>query len=54
MILPNKPTTQNRISLKEVAIICERFSVSDRADVAMAIVTAFGIITDSSKTYIID
>ena len=55
-ILPTKLTTQNRSCLKEVAITCERFGISDRAGTAVATVTrkAFNIVTDTDKTQVID
>ena len=55
-ILPTKLTTQNRSCLKEVAKTCERFGISDRAGAAVATATikAFGIVTDTDKTHVID
>ena len=45
---------QNRVALKELAIVCERYKVSDRADAAIASATskAFGIVTEENKRYV--
>ena len=42
---------QNRVTLKELAIVCERCEVSDRASAAIASATlkAFGIVTEENK-----
>ena len=52
----NQQIEQNRSSLREVAVTCERFGISDRAEaaIATAILKAFGIVTDTNKTNVID
>ena len=47
---------QNRVTLKELAMVCERHEVSDRAGAAIASATlkAFGIVTEEDKKYIVD
>ena len=47
---------QNRVALKELAIVCERYKVSDRADAAIASATSkgFGIVTEEGKRYVVD
>ena len=52
----NVVSQQNRVSLKEVAMTCERYDVSDRAGAAIASATlkAFGIISEADKTNVVD
>ena len=52
----NPQIEQNRSSLREVAVTCVRFGISDRAGaaIATAILKAFGIVTDTNKTNVID
>ena len=52
----NQQIEQKRSSLREVAVTCERFGVSDKAGAAIATVTlkTFGIATDTNKTNVID
>ena len=47
---------QSRVELKELAMICERYEVSDRAGAAIASATlkAFGIVTEDDKRYVVD
>ena len=47
---------QNRVTLKELAMVCERYDVSDRAGAAIASATlkAFGIVTQKDKRYVVD
>ena len=47
---------QNRVALKELAMVCERYEVSDRAGAAIASATlkAFGIVTEEDKRYVVD
>ena len=47
---------QNRVTLKELAMVCERYEVSDRAGAAIASATlkAFGIVTKEDKRYVVD
>ena len=47
---------QNRVILKELAMVCEQYEVSDRAGVAIALATlkAFGIVTEEDKRYVVD
>ena len=47
---------QNRVTLKELAMVCERYEVSDRAGTAIASATlkAFGIVTEEDKRYVVD
>ena len=47
---------QNRVTLKELAMACERYEVSDRAGAAIASVTlkALGISTEEDKRYVVD
>ena len=47
---------QNRVTLKELAMICERYEVSDRAGAAIASATlkAFGIVTEEDKGYVVN
>ena len=47
---------QNRVTLKELAMACERHEVSDRAGAAIApvILKAFGIVTKEDKRYVVD
>ena len=42
--------------LKELAMVCERYEVSDRAGAAIALATfkAFGIVTEENKKYVMD
>ena len=42
--------------LKELAMVCERYKVSDRADTAIALATlkAFGIVTEEDKRHVVD
>ena len=56
MLLSNQQIEQNRSSLREVAVTCERFGISDRAGaaIATAALKAFGIVTDTNKTNVID
>ena len=47
---------QNRVTLKELAMVCERYEVSDRTGAAIASATlkAFGIVTEEDKRYVVD
>ena len=47
---------QNRVTLKELAMVCERYEVSDRASAAIASATlkAFGIVTEEDERYVVD
>ena len=47
---------QNRVMLKELAMVCERYKVFDRAGAAIASATlkAFGIVTEEDKRYVVD
>ena len=47
---------QNRVTLKELAMVCERYEVFDRAGAAIASATliAFGIVTEEDKIYVVD
>ena len=47
---------QNRAKLKELAMACERYEMSDRAGAAVASATlkAFGIVTEEDKRYMVD
>ena len=56
VLFSNQQIEQNRSSLREVAVTCERFDISDRAGAAIATAThkAFDIVTDTNKTNIID
>ena len=47
---------QNRVTLKELAMVCERYEVSDRAGAAIASATLkpFGIVTEEDKKYVVD
>ena len=47
---------QNRVTLKELAMVCERYEVSDRASAAIALATlkAFGIVTEKDKRNVVD
>ena len=48
VLFSNQQIEQNRSSLREVAVTCERFGISDRAGAAIPTATlkAFGIATD--------
>ena len=51
----NKITAQqNRVCLKELAMVCERYEVSDRAGAAVASATlkAFKIVTEEDRRYV--
>ena len=52
VLFSNQQIEQNRSSLREVAVTCEKFGISDRAGAAIATATlkAFGIATDSLQT----
>ena len=56
VLFSNQQIEQNRSSLRVVAVTCERFGISDRAGAAVATATliAFGIVTDTNKTNVID
>ena len=56
VLFSNQQIEQNRSSLREVAVTCERFGISDRAGAAIATATlkAFGIVTHTNKTNVID
>ena len=56
VLFSNQQIEQNRSFLREVAVICERFGIFDRAGAAVATATlkAFGIVTDTNKTNVID
>ena len=56
VLFSNQQIEQNRSSLREVAVTCERFGISDRAGAAIATATlkAFGIATDTNKTNVVD
>ena len=47
---------QNRVTLKEPAMVCELYEVSDRAGapIASAIFKAFGIVTEEDKRYVVN
>ena len=47
---------QNRVTLKELPMICERLEVSDRAGAAIALATlkAFRYVTEEIKKYVVD
>ena len=47
---------QNQVMLKELAMVCEQYEVSNRADAAIALTTlkAFGIVTKEDKRYVVD
>ena len=47
---------QNRVTLKELVMVCERYEVSDRAGatIASATLKAFGIVTKEDKRYVVD
>ena len=47
---------QNRVTLKELAMVYERYEVSDRDGTATASATlkAFGIVTEEDKRYVVD
>ena len=47
---------QNEVTLKELAMICERYKVSDSAGAAIALAKsrAFGIVTGEDKRYVVD
>ena len=47
---------QNGVTLKELAMDCERYEVSDRAGAAIASATlkAFEIVTEEDKRYVVD
>ena len=47
---------QNRVTLKELAVVCERYEVCDRAGAAIASATlkAFGIVAEEKKRYMMD
>ena len=47
---------QNRVTLKELAMVCERYEVSDGAGAAIASATlkAFEIVTKEDKKYVVD
>ena len=47
---------QNHVCLKELAMVCERYEVSDRAGAAIASATlkAFKIVTEEDKKYVVD
>ena len=55
VLFSNQLIEQNRSSIREVAVTCERFGISDRAGAAIATATlkAFGIVTDTNKTNVI-
>ena len=59
VLFSNQQIEQNKSSLREVAVTCERFGISDRAGAATATATlkAFGIVefvADTNKTNVID
>ena len=47
---------QNRVTLKELAMVCERYEVTVRASAAIALATlkAFGIVTAEDERYVVD
>ena len=47
---------QNQVTLKELAMVCEQYEVSDRASAAIASATlkAFRIVTEEDKRYVVD
>ena len=47
---------QNRVTLKELAMVCERYEVYGTADAAIASATlkAFGIVTEEDKIYVVN
>ena len=47
---------QNQVTLKELAMACERYEVSDRAGatIASATLKAFGIVAEEDKRYVVD
>ena len=47
---------QNQVTLKELAMVCERYKVSDRAGAAIASATlkAFEIVTEKDKRYVVN
>lgn len=51
-----KLNQQNRQSIKNLVMMCERFQLSDRAGAATGTATLkdFGIVTDTDTTYVID
>ena len=46
----------NRVTLKELAMVCKRYEVSDRAGAAIASATikAFGIVTEEDEKYVVN
>ena len=56
LALENLILQQNRITLKELAKVCKRYEVSDRAGAAIASATlkAFGIVSEEDKRYVVD
>ena len=46
---------QNRVTLEELAMVCERCEVSGRAGaaIASAAIKAFGIVTEEDKRYVV-
>ena len=53
---PKSILQKNRVTSKELAMVCERYEVSDRAGTAIASATlkAFGIVTEEDKRYVMD
>ena len=51
-----QPSIQNRQNLTNLALMCERFNVSDRAGaaIASAVLKDFGVIDDSTLENVID
>ena len=47
---------RKRVTLKKLAMVCERYEASDRAAAAIASVTlkAFGMVTKEDKRYVVD
>ena len=47
---------QNRVTLNELAMVCEQYEVSDRAGAAITLATlkAFGIVPEEDKRYEVD
>ena len=47
---------QNRVTFKELAMVCKQYEVSDRAGAAIAFATlkAFGMVTEEDKRYVVD
>ena len=47
---------QNQVTLKELAMVCKRYEVSDRAGAAIALATlkAFRIVTEKDKRDVVD